>query len=250
MTAQELIAALALPEATLLNQRVPKKLLLEHAASSAADRRLVQDGVEELLWLAALKPHLIGVPAFDEGAHRYVELAVLLLHVRPGASVARLLTLVHRAVPYPVVLLTVAAAPAAVTLSLAHLRPAQNEAGKWVLDGEVGAWPVARPLPEGFAAALALARQPQTDLRALYQGWMDTLLALEVARETGQFRLDATPEQAQTRRAAWQQWRVLQGRMAQLRAQAQRERQMARQVALNQTLAQWRQEADGLRRLL
>ena len=62
MTVDDLIQALGLPESTRLNQRVPKKLLAEHGAATAADKRQIQDGVDEIVWLAALKPHLIGVP--------------------------------------------------------------------------------------------------------------------------------------------------------------------------------------------
>ena len=50
-----------LPDARV-DQRVPKKLLLEHGAPTAADKRQINDGIEELLWVAALKPTTIGVP--------------------------------------------------------------------------------------------------------------------------------------------------------------------------------------------
>ena len=64
MRVQEFIAALELPSGCRVDQRVPKKLLTEQGAPTAADKRLIQDGVEEVIWVAALKPVNIGVPAF------------------------------------------------------------------------------------------------------------------------------------------------------------------------------------------
>jgi len=235
MSADALIQGLGLPDATWVNQRVPKKLLAEHGAATAADKRQVQDGVDEVQWLASLKPHLIGVPAFKDAQREYLEMAVLSLKLKPGTKPGRLAELLHRAVPYPMLLLTTS--DHGVSLSLTHIRTSQNEADKTVLDGPV----LSVLLPDAgsgqdFYAAMALARQPQVDLFALYQGWLDTAGAQDIAEETGCFRPSLTREQASARHAALQECRQLKAQVAQLRSQADKERQIARQVALNQEI--------------
>ena len=50
------IAALALPDDALVDRRVPKTLLIENGAPTAADKRRIREGIEEIQWLAALKP--------------------------------------------------------------------------------------------------------------------------------------------------------------------------------------------------
>lgn len=85
-----------------------------------------------------LKPHTVGVPIWRDDEREYLEIAVLSVTLRPSvppASVARLTELLHRAVPYPVLLLL--DAPHGLTLSAAHKRWAHNEEGKVVLDGDV-----------------------------------------------------------------------------------------------------------------
>lgn len=238
-TAQELIGALALPETCLVRQRVPKKLLAEHGATTTQDRQQIQSDIEEVVWVAALKPHLIGVPSYNDADRQYVELAVLTLQLRAEASrIVRLAGLVHRAIPYPVLLL-ITAADGRLSLSMGHLRGAQNDADKMVLDGPVRVVMVSVSDPDGpsrFLDAMALHRQPQTDLQALYQGWIDTVDALDMAQETGVFQLSETREQAVARHAALQQYRQLTAKLAQLRAQASKERQLAKQVAINQDI--------------
>ena len=238
MNGDPLLAALDLPAGCRVDQRVPKKLLLENGAPTAADKRIINDGVEELLWLAALKPTTIGVPDYRDDVREYLEIAVLRLTLRAAAKTTRLVELVHRAVPYPVLLLTEQADhDAPPGLSAAHKRWSQGEAGKTVLEGDVVAaeWDAE---PDGerwpaFRDALALGKQPRTTLHALYQGWIDTLLALQAARVTGAFAVAADAEHAAARRDALQECARLDAEIARLRATAAKEKQMARRVELN-----------------
>jgi len=130
MTPDELLAAFALPGQSLVNQRVAKKHLLENGAPTAADKKLIADGIEDLIWAAALRPGTVGIPAYEDAERQYFEIAVLTVTYRDKARTARLRELIHRAIPYPVVLLG-----SDGLLSLAELRHAQNEAGKTVYSG-------------------------------------------------------------------------------------------------------------------
>lgn len=100
MTFEVVINALAIPRDALVGQRVPKKLLVEQGAPTAADKRRIMDGIEELQWVAALKPTNIGVPAFKDAAREYLEVSVLTAALRPAAKASRLIELIHRAIPY------------------------------------------------------------------------------------------------------------------------------------------------------
>lgn len=235
MNAEDLIAALDLPAAARVEQRVPKKLLVEHGAPTAADRRRINEGIEEVQWLAALKPTTIGVPAYRDEAREYLEIAVLHAALRVDAEADRVAELIHRAVPYPVFL--IAAEGERLMLSLAHKRWSQGESGATVLDGELVIVLLSAAEPDGFALsfreALALARQPCTDLYLLYQGWMDALLALLAARMTGVLTTAVSSDHATLRRDALRDCVRLDAEIARLRAAAAKEKQMPRHVELN-----------------
>lgn len=265
ITVDDLVRALALPDRSRVDQRVPKKMLAEHGAPTAADKRLLTDGIEELQWIAALKPGTVAVPAYRDEVREYLEVAVLVVraratHSKPSQTL-RLAELVHRAVPYPVVLIQALAAPAATSgppatplaLSVVHKRAAQNEAGKVVLDGDLVRTELASSDGATNDAAgplldvLALDRQPHQDLMALYQGWMDCLTAAEAARITGRFRLADDTKQAAERRDALRTCQRLEQEAARLRNLASKERQMAKKVDLNLALQQLQADLNAAR---
>lgn len=251
MNRSDVVSALNLPDSARVDQRVPKKLLLENGAPTASDKRLITDAIEDIQWLAALKPNTIGVPEYRDTQREYLEIAVLAVTLRGAikpTSLSRLVELVHRAVPYPVLLLLVD--EPTLILSLAHKRWAQNEAEKIVLDGDLVSASLsrtasgtteadtkARPEAEhAFVQSLAIARQPQASLHALYQGWIECVQSLHAARRTGSYQAAATPEQAAARRQALADCQRLEGEISRLRTQAAKEKQLARQVELNLTL--------------
>ena len=234
MTASDVIVALDLPLEARVDLRVPKTLLVERGAPTAADRRRIQGDIEEMRWTKTLKPSTIGVPAYRDEVREVLELIVLTVTLRPRGKAERLGELIHRAVPYPVFL--IAAQDTRLVLSLAHKRRSLGEAGAVVLEGEpvtavLGTKPDA--VEERFLEALALPRQPRDDLYHLYQGWIDALLALLAGRVTGSFSVASSPEGASARREALRQYARLDGEIARLRAAAARERQVSKQVAWN-----------------
>jgi hypothetical protein len=254
MNVADLIAALDLPAECRVDQRVPKKLLVENGAPTAADMHRINDGIEEIHWLAALKPTTIGVPEYRDEAREYLEIAVLSVILRPGAKEARLAELIHRAVPYPVFLVT-AAHDQPLNISLAHKRWAQNEANKVVLEDEIVSVNVAAPplpiaLEQTFLASLSLGRQSRPHLFALYQGWLDAILAVQAASITGTFTPTASIEDSLARRTALQQVQQLEAQIVALRKTAAKERQMARQVELNLEVQRIEAELAVTRKML
>lgn len=252
-TLATIIDALRLPESCRVDQRVPKKLLVENVAPTSIDKRLIHDGVDEIQWVAALKPGTTGIAEYRDDVREYLEIALLSLRLRSDvisqSKIARLEELVHRAVPYPVFL--ACGYEGALYLSLASKRWAQNEAGKVVLDDGV----VATQFPDGlddsiqglFLDALPLDHQPNTSLLTVYQGWMDTLQALNAAKLTGKFTKADTPEQAARQRHGFQEIQQLNAEMARLRAAASKEKQLARQVEMNLELKRLQSKITEIR---
>jgi hypothetical protein len=67
MSFETLTAALRIPAGALVGQRLPNNLLAEQASPTAGDRHQIQDGIEEIVWVAALRAIDIGVSTCVSG---------------------------------------------------------------------------------------------------------------------------------------------------------------------------------------
>lgn len=232
----QLIAALAVPPDALIEQRVPKKILLEQGAPTPGDKRQIQDGVEELFWIAALKPTNIGVAEYRDSTREYLEIAILTLTLRQKARTPRLIELVHRAIPYPVVLMTTQDNNG-VNLSLAHKRFSQGEAGKSVIEDlrSTTLLQHSNPTPQetAFLTNAAIAKLKSENLFTLYQGWIDRVVTLNASRITGVFQPPDSAEKATALRTNLDAHDKIKRDIAMLRSQAEKENQVARRVELN-----------------
>jgi hypothetical protein len=202
MRALEILRALDIPTAARIDRRIPKALLTQHGASTAGDKRKINEGIELVQWVAALKPRTVGVTEYRDELREYLEIAILSLAVRADAKLDRLVELLHRAVPYPAVVVAVQAE--VVHISVVHKRWSLGEAGKTVLD-----------------------------LFVLYQGWLDTLLALHAARYTNSFSIPESSELKAARSDALSECDRLTANIAKLRVAAAKEKQMTKHVEMN-----------------
>lgn len=230
-----LIAALKLPPEATIDKRVPKTLLLKHCKPTAADKRNINDGIEKLTWHSALRPSNIGVQAFQQDGINYLEIQVLHLTLRPEAKLPRLFELIHRAIPYPVILIT--EQPKGSTLSLTHKRKSGSGTVKVTLEPLL----ITEPLNidnlsqagQAFVESLAISKQPQTSLYCVYQGWIDRITALAVASVSGDYTIAATPKDTASRQEALARIEALEQQIKATRAKAKKARQMAQKVELN-----------------
>ena len=249
MSGFDLMTALALPGSALVDRRVPKSMLAENGAPTPGDKRRIRDGIEEIRWLAVLKPTTIGVAEYRDEAREYLEIAILQVTLRGGARAGRIIELVHRAVPYPVLLF--AWKGETPDISLAHKRWSLGEAGKTVVDGDIIAAELGEGFPIELSAAfydsLSLSHQPRTTLYGVYQGWIDRLQALKAASITGDFSVPTSPVVAADRSTALREYLRLDALIKDLRAAASKEKQLARLVDMNVKLKRLQADRDDAR---
>lgn len=197
VTPQDIRDALALPPGGAAARRLPKDVLAEHGTANAADRKAIDKAIERLDWWATLSPATIGVAAGTDNERPVPAIQLLALTARELPT-QRLLTMVHRSIPVPIILLTQLPANSGTRVSVAPLRRAERVGDKMVVERLVVSPDVADAewaANKAFLASLALPRLPQLNLSALYAGLVERAEALEVATLTDTpFRLVDDPE--------------------------------------------------------
>ncbi|MDP4280176.1 MAG: DUF4391 domain-containing protein [Dehalococcoides mccartyi] len=243
----KILDALSIPPDARVDQRVPKKLLLEQDIPTPADKRQIQDGIEELTWVAALKPTNIGVPSYRDNIREYLEIAVVTVTLRQTAKLPRLTELIHRTIPYPVVLIS--DHDDAISISLAHKRQSLGEIGKVVIEDIRQTKPFHPESPTevelSFLTGLRISSLPRTNLFTLYQDWLNCIAWLEAAQITGNITSSKTGKGSKELWNILDEYTRLSREVTALRSQAEKEKQLNRRVELNLRIKKLEAELAG-----
>jgi hypothetical protein len=235
MEVEEYIRALDLPGSAFVRQRIPKTVLARNGAPTPGDRRRINEGIEELVWIATLKATTIGVKEFHDDEREYLEINIIYAKLRPNAKRERLVELIHRAIPYPVFLFLELSEN--VSMSLAHKRWHQAITAETVLDSDIVQTCINLSLQNDLDRTLlrkiSIILQPRRDLFQLYQGWMDTILAYEAGKITGIIKAYNTEEQKTAMQAALKEHTLIINEIDKIRTMAMKEKQIAKQVEMN-----------------
>lgn len=231
---QEIISALQIPLNSRVDKRIPKKTFFDNALVSSSDKKLIQEAVDELQWIAALKPSNIAVKAFKNDVREYEEIAVISVRLKTETKSFKLAQIIHRAIPYPVFLII--SSPEGIAVSLAHKRWAQGSKEKFVIEDfyktqlDLDANEVC---VKKFVQSLGLSGLDKNNLYDFYQAWISRLIALDTSCITGIFKLISAEESPQTAKAALENHAKLTAELSLLRSQVAREKQISKRVNLN-----------------
>lgn len=222
-----------------LDKRIYKKLFHENAQLSATDKKAFSDDIDRIDWRFKLSPHTTGVPAYTDDQHEYLEIAILEVTCKTSKRISRIAQIIHRAIPYPLMILFCHAD--SILISLAPKRYSQAEKGAIVADEFMNTdWINLNQLShseQSFLSSLKLAELPTTHLLALYSALVERVVALDCARLTGKYSLEVrerSPDyDTHSRRQRLDECRQLETSIAELRVQIKKETQFNRQVELN-----------------
>jgi hypothetical protein len=190
---------IGLPRSAHLGKRIFKKMFHENAKLSATDKKTLSEDVDTITWAYTLKPSTIPIQPFVDEDCEYAELAVIQVNLKARKRSARLAEIIHRAIPYPVVLIF--ACESGIRISLATKRFSGAERDAVVVDEFFATdWIDLDSLRESesaFVDSLAVAALPHTDFKAFYQALVDRVISLDCATRTGSFVIEPRHDHAQ-----------------------------------------------------
>ena len=232
MSVETLYGYLGLPDASLLDKRIYKKMFHEHGQLSSADKKALSADVEHVLWKYTLKASTVQIRPYEDDEREYLEVAVIEVGLNSRKLATRIAEIIQRAIPYPVFL--VLAEGKGIAISVAHKRFSLAEKGAIVADGFLTTpWmdPPASETDESFFDSLDVRGLSHVDFLALYQDLTVRVLARNCAELTGKFELQTQSEDE--RRQALAECREMEREIASLKAAIRKEAQFAEKVELN-----------------
>lgn len=199
---ETLYEKMAIPDACHLGKRVFKKLFHDNAKLGATDKKAFREDIEVITWQYTLKSNTISIQAYEDNQREYREVAILQVNLKALNRINRIAEIIHRAIPYP--LIVVFTYNTTCALSLAHKRFSQAEKGAIVAeDFLITGWIdllAPTPIQQAFLDSLAVSALPHTHFFAFYSVFTDRLVALDCARLTGEYRIEPTTTKLRVRR--------------------------------------------------
>lgn len=192
---------MALPDTAFLGTRITKKMLNDSASHNgivltAQEKQLISDGVQSIEWRYTLKPETINIAAWVTDQVEYAEVALLHVRLKPQitandtqlhACFDKLAKLLHKLIPYPLIVVVVHGE--ALALSLADKRINQADKTKWVVEYVYKTpWFMPKHLSgeqQAFLLDFSLKNAANINYYALYQDLIAMLIALETSKISG-----------------------------------------------------------------
>ncbi len=229
---------LAIPESCGLGKRVFKKLFHENTKLLAADKKAFSEDIDRITWEYTLKPSTIQIQSYEDEEREYPEVAVIDVALKTRRRTARIAEVMHRAIPYP--LLLVFRVENCCAFSTAHKRFSQAEKDAIVAENMIlTRWiDLNEPakVQTDFLGSLNIVGLPHTHFYAFYSALADRLLAFECARLTGEYRLESKAVGDQSRRERLAACHELEVAIDDCKTAIKKETQFNRKVELNTEL--------------
>ncbi len=249
---------MALPNACHLGKRVHKKLFYENAQLNVTDRRAFAENIDSIIWQYTLKPSTIPIQPYEDSQREYVEIQVLQVNLRTLRFTKRIAEVIHRAIPYPLMIAFVyqtlsdegILAECLCSLSLAPKRLSQAEHGTIVVEEFLSTdWIDLTSLSAvevEFLDNLALTYLPHTHLYAFYTALLDRVVALGYAKLTGRYRVESAVEEGHARKDRLAASHNLELQISEHREALAKETQFNRKVELNMKIKKLKQQLQKL----
>ena len=253
-----LVGIFGLPSEVRVSQKIPKKTLMEMGAGGRGGKKLVQELIRELRWVASLQPSNTGLPGAKGEPDSTNEIEVIWGRVRSEPSRSSMLLdltiQIHRSIPYPIVLAMTSdagwvefsiAIPAVIESSLTNRPPQERPLVVRLDEGRL-----TQSAIEHEGSPFRMGQLPRISVADLYVAWFDRLLSLAISQRTGVFGVSNSNHETRTRFEALRRSTDLEIEISALTSKANKAKQIRIRSDLNLELRQKTSELRECQSLL
>ncbi|MEC8328111.1 MAG: DUF4391 domain-containing protein [Pseudomonadota bacterium] len=246
---EALYQAMKLPESSLLNSKIAKKQLLENAQLTASNKKAIQEDIDSVIWSHTLKTSTVNIAPFQDSISTddsdfdldYSEIAILRVVVRNKARINKINEVLHRAIPYPLLIVFTDNSNSSLLLSLATKRISKADHSKLTVERFYHTdWFSDEIMPNEtnhFFSSLAVNKQSFVNFYEFYMGWVAQFIELEKSKYIGAFleKNESTVDiqKAKVQAELLDKIALLESKLSGIKQKIKKEDQINRKVELN-----------------
>lgn len=263
---ESLYQAMKLPESSLLNSKIAKKQLLENAQLTASNKKAIQEDIDSVVWSHTLKQSTVNIAPFQDSISThdgdfdldYSEVAILRVVVRSKTRINKINEVLHRAIPYPLLIVFTDTSNSSLLLSLAAKRISKADHSKLTVERFYNTdWFSDEAMPnetDHFFSSLAVNKQSFVNFYEFYMGWVAQFIQLEKSKYVGAFskRNESTVDiqKAKVQAELLDKIALLESKLSGIKQKIKQEDQINRKVELNIQAQNIKQQLSAIKEQL
>lgn len=213
---------LNIPPKGKIDNTIYKKIFIENAELSKADKKILSEVIHKIVWRYSLKEETCYIRPYSDDEHDYPEIELIEVDLNKAIKEQRIAEIIMHAIPYPMLLLM--KHDGKVRIWVSHQRTSQADSDRNVLEELIStAW----LNPDAMKEFLDFSSFRQDDCYVLYSDIIDSI-SLYNARDI--VTEDVTGAEARQLVAKREQ---IQKQITSLKAQMKKETQFNHKVQLN-----------------
>lgn len=245
---------LHIPERSILDKRLTKAFFLKNFSLSAAEKKLLNNDIQSMTWLASIKPSTANIPLVINENYKYEEIQIMLCKVEDNALNAlseKCMILFQKYIPYQMLVIVEDANE--FKINVCDKRINKAETNKRTIERSFITNTISKlyknDLNESFFKALHFNNLDKTNLELLYKNYVQAVVQFQAASITGSYQKRTnkrTVEDMQNLEAI----EVLERDIVSLSSQIKKASQLNEKVQLNIQIKNKRDKIEALKQML
>jgi hypothetical protein len=248
-----IIHILQLPERCLVNKKITKSFFKRNFDMTSAEKNLLDDFciVTAIDWIASISQANANVPAYQDYESTFEEIQVIAVTTSTESltkNAAKIIDLIQKYIPYHILLIVHDGVNSIWNVTFKCIN--QNDNNKRTVEKkfttECISANTSNKVHEAFLEVLSFSRVPSTNLKVLYDGYMQCFVGLTTAPIIGTFE---TRPNERTKKDVERLERIttLEKEITTLTNVAQKETQLNKKIELNTQVQQKRRQIEILK---
>ena len=242
---------LQLPERCLLDRKLTKAFFLKNFKLSAAEKKLLNTGIQSMEWLASIKPSNANIQVLKNENYVYDELQVMVCTLpnnQMEASSKRCIELFQKYIPYQ--MLVIVEDEVSFIMNTCDKRVNQNDKSLRTIEGYFTTLPISKlyknELSSSFYKALEFSKLDKTNLETTYKGFVKAVVQYQAASLTGSFH-NRTQKRTEEDMAFLLAIEAVEKEIVSLKSQLKKESQLNSKVTLNVAIQKKREDIKKIK---
>ena len=242
---------LGIPERCLLNKRITKAFFLKNFSLSPNQKKLLNNNIDSMLWLASIKPSNSNIQAFSDESYSYEEVQVMVCTLKNEqfeSSANQCIELFQKFIPYPILLII--DDDANLLINACDKRINQNDKSKRTIVKQISTVVISKlvtsEVNSTFYNALKFENIDKTNLQTVYNNYINALVQFKAASITGSFK-QRTQKRSEQDMVHLLEIEALEKEIIGLKNQLTKESQFSSKVNLNVAIQKKIQEIEDIK---